>query len=423
MTRFTAWAVFSLIFLPFVLFSQPQQFSYSDRPSDLGFSMSRLDLLDGWLDKMVKEGTIPNAVTFVAKRGKIIHYKAFGFRNREQAIPLEKDDIFRIASQTKAITTVAALMLHEEGKFLLTDPVSKYIPYFANPKVLVRFDSASGTVETRPAKREITIKDLLTHTAGIPYQHPMDHIEEYKVPFFNSLEPDRLTTIIPKIAARPLLHDPGEQFTYGLNTDIVGYLVEVLSGMPLDQFFRTRIFEPIGMKDSHFYLPMEKAPRLVELYAKPAADSMLAVSDHFNNRYFPVQGAKTYYSGGAGLVSTIEDYARFCQMLLNGGEFNGKQLLSPKSVDLLFRNQIGDLRVWERNDGFSLGFEVFSEQTNYGDLASPGSIMWGGMYCSEYTIDPKENLILLVFTNVHPFAQGGEFLRRYRNLVYQSLIK
>ena len=375
------------------------------------------------MDKMVKEGIVPNAVTFVAKRGKIIHYKAFGFKNREQAIPLEKDDIFRIASQTKAITTVAALMLHEEGKFLLTDPVSKYIPYFANPKVLVRFDSASGTVETRPAKREITIKDLLTHTAGIPYQHPMDHIEEYKVPFFNSLEPDKLTTIIPKIAARPLLHDPGEQFTYGLNTDIVGYLVEMLSGMPLDQFFRTRIFEPLGMKDSHFYLPMEKAPRLVELYAKPTADSMLAVSDHFNNRYFPVQGAKTYYSGGAGLVSTIEDYARFCQMLLNGGEFNGKQLLSPKSVDLLFRNQIGDLRVWERNDGFSLGFEVFSEQTNYGDLATPGSIMWGGMYCSEYTIDPKENLILLVFTNVHPFAQGGEFLRRYRNLVYQSLIK
>lgn len=423
MTRFTAWAAFSLIFLPFVLFSQPQQFSYSDRPSDLGFSASRLDLLDLWLDKMVKEGIVPNAVTFVAKRGKIIHYKAFGFKNREQAIPLEKDDIFRIASQTKAITTVAALMLHEEGKFLLTDPVSKYIPYFANPKVLVRFDSASGTVETRPAKREITIKDLLTHTAGIPYQHPMDHIEEYKVPFFNSLEPDKLTTIIPKIAARPLLHDPGEQFTYGLNTDIVGYLVEMLSGMPLDQFFRTRIFEPLGMKDSHFYLPMEKAPRLVELYAKPTADSMLAVSDHFNNRYFPVQGAKTYYSGGAGLVSTVEDYARFCQMLLNGGEFNGKQLLSPKSVDLLFRNQIGDLRVWERNDGFSLGFEVFSEQTNYGDLATPGSIMWGGMYCSEYTIDPKENLILLVFTNVHPFAQGGEFLRRYRNLVYQSLIK
>ncbi|MBV6428644.1 MAG: hypothetical protein KIPDCIKN_03179 [Haliscomenobacter sp.] len=423
MTRFPVWAVFSLIFLPFILSAQPQQFSYSDRPSDLGFSVSRLDLLDSWLNNMVKEGVIPNAVTFVAKRGKIIHNKAYGFRNREQAIPLEKGDIFRIASQTKAITTVAALMLHEEGKFLLTDPVSKYIPYFANPKVLVRFDSVSGTVETRPAKREITIKDLLTHTAGIPYEHPMDHLEEYQAPFFNSLEPDKLTTVIPKIAARPLLHDPGERFTYGLNTDIVGYLVEILSGMPLDQFFRTRIFDPLGMKDTHFYLPMEKAPRLVELYAKPATDSMLAVSTHFNNRFFSVQGAKTYFSGGAGLVSTIEDYARFCQMLLNGGEFNGKQLLSPKSVDLLFRNQIGDLRVWERNDGFSLGFEVFSEQTNYGDLATPGSIMWGGMYCSEYTIDPKENLILLVFTNVHPFAQGGEFLRRYRNLVYQSLIK
>ncbi len=423
MTRFIAWAVFSLIACSSILHAQPQQFSYSDRPSDLGFSVSRLVLLDQWLDKMVKEGVVPNAVTFVAKRGKIIHYKAFGFKNREQNIPLKQDDIFRIASQTKAITTVAALMLHEEGKFLLSDPVSKYIPYFANPKVLIHFDSATGAVETRPAKREITIKDLLTHTAGIPYGHPMEQLEDYKAPYFNSLEPEKLSTVIPKIAARPLLHDPGERFTYGLNTDVAGYLVELLSGMSLDEFFRTRIFEPLGMKDTYFYLPMEKAPRLVELYAKPAADSALAVSDNFNNRYFPVQGAKTYYSGGAGLVSTIEDYARFCQMLLNGGEFNGKQLLSPKSVDLLFRNQIGDLRVWERNDGFSLGFEVFSDQSNYGDLATPGSIMWGGMYCSEYTIDPKENLIMLVFTNVHPFAQGSEILRRYRNLVYQSLIK
>ncbi|MFM8488745.1 MAG: serine hydrolase domain-containing protein, partial [Bacteroidota bacterium] len=162
-----------------------------------------------------------------------------------------------------------------------------------------------------------------------------------KVPYLNSLEPDKLTTVIPKIAARPLLHDPGEKFTYGLNTDVLGYIVELISGKSLDSFFAERIFSPLGMKDTHFYLPLEKAPRLVELYAKPHPDSALVLSADFANRYFPLQGARTYFSGGAGLVGPIEDYAKFCQFLLNRGEFNGKRLLSTRSVDMMFRDQIG----------------------------------------------------------------------------------
>ena len=403
------------------LSAQQQQFTFTDRPGDYGISPTRLAQLDDFIVKWVNEGKIPNAATFIAKRGRIIHYKAFGFRDLKAKTLLQRDDIFRIASQTKAITTVAILLLNEEGKLLLDDPVSRYIPYFANPSVLVSYDSVSNTLETRPANKPITIRHLLTHTAGIPYEHPLEHLPEYQVPYFNSLDSVTLSSVIPKIAARPILHDPGEQFTYGLATDVLGYIVEIVTGQSLAQFMKQRIFEPLGMTDTEFYLPKEKASRLVELYSLPSEDSTLQLSANFNNRYFPILGARKYFSGGAGLVSTIENYARFCQMLLNKGSFNGKQILSPASVDLMFRNQTGDLKIPGRNDPFSFGLEIFSERSYYGGLGSPGAAMWGGMYCSEFTIDPKENLVALVFTNIHPFVFYGEFLQKFRNMVYQSL--
>lgn len=407
-----------------VLSGQAQQLTLAEVPSEYGFSPGRLSYLDSWLESWVRDNKIPNAITFVAKRGRIVHHKAYGSQNIQQGTSLKRDDIFRIASQTKAITTVAILMLHEEGKLLFDDPISKYIPYFASPKVLVRYDSTTGSIETRPAKREITVRDLLTHTSGISYNHPMENLPEYTVPYLNSLEPDKLTTVIPKIAARPLLHDPGEQFTYGLNTDVLGYLVELLSGQPLDSFLRERIFLPLGMKDTHFYLPLEKAPRLVELYAKPHPDSALVVASSFNNRYFPLQGSKTYFSGGAGLVSTIEDYAKFCQFLLNRGEFNGKRLLGVKSVDLMFRDQIGGgLTMTNSPDTFSFGLGLFSGHSDYGDLAGPNTAWWGGAYGTEFTIDPKENLIMIIYTNMMPFPQKTEFLRKFRTLVYQALVE
>jgi CubicO group peptidase (beta-lactamase class C family) len=423
MNRSTWLPMLALLLGTLRLTGQQQQFIFTDRPADYGISPTRLALLDDFLAKWVNEGKIPNAATFIAKRGRIIHYKAFGFRDMQTKMPLERDDIFRIASQTKAITTTAILMLNEEGKLLLDDPLSKYIPYFANPSVLVSYDSVSSTLETRPATRPITIRHLLTHTAGIPYEHPLEHLSEYQVPYFNALDSITLSMVIPKIASRPLLHDPGEQFTYGLATDILGYVVEIVAGQSLASFFKQKIFEPLGMDDTHFYLSREKAIRLVELYSLPSEDSTLQVSNNFSNRYFPIQGARRYYSGGAGLVSTIENYARFCQMLLNKGEFNGKQILSPASVELMFRNQIGDLKIAGRNDPFSFGLEIFSDQSHYGGLASPGAATWEGMYCSGFTIDPEENLIALVFTNIHPFVYYGEFLQKFRNLVYQSLTK
>jgi CubicO group peptidase (beta-lactamase class C family) len=399
-----------------------QSFTKTKTAEEAGFSSERLKRLDDFMQGYIEQGLAPNALTFVAKRGKIVHSKTFGYSNLENKTPLKYDDIFRIASQSKAITTVALLTLFEEGKFLLDDPISKYIPAFKNPKVLESFDKQTLEYKTRPAKHEITVHDLLTHTAGIPYDHPLDSRPEFaKIPFFNSIEKMTLEEGINLLATRPLMADPGEQYMYGLNTDVVGRLVEVLSGVSLAECLQKRIFEPMGMKDTYFYLPDSKASRLVELYSKAKSTDILTV--HANNAYrnFATTGAKTYFSGGAGLLSTIEDYAKFCQMILNGGSFNNKQILGRKTIELMTRNHLDNLNIGARNDKFSLGFEIFGENGKYGDNASVGSLMWGGMYCSEFTIDPQEQIVALVFTNVHPYAHYADFVRKFRILAYQAL--
>jgi CubicO group peptidase (beta-lactamase class C family) len=313
------------------------------------------------------------------------------------------------------------MMLYEEGRLGLDDPVSRYLPAFKNPRVLESYDTLRGTYSTRAARSEITIRQLLTHTAGIPYEHPLQNRPEFRVPYFNSLERETLASVMSRLAARPLTANPGEQFVYGLNTDVVGYLVEVLSGQPLDTFLRQRIFEPLGMKDTHFYLPPADTGRLVELYTKPAPDKPLAVHPNEAFRRFPVAGARTYFSGGAGLVSTVEDYARFGQMLLNGGSFNGRQILGRKTLALMASNQGGDLRVWDRGDYIGFGLEITTPTGSYGDLNSVGAFGWSGMYCTEFTVDPSRDLVMLVFTNVQPYAHFYELLRKFRILVYQAL--
>jgi CubicO group peptidase (beta-lactamase class C family) len=407
------------------LLAQPAQtFSTAKTPTDAGFSADRLQRLDALLQGFVDTGIAPNAVTFVARNGKIVHHKAFGFSNVEKKTALKTDDIFRIASQSKAITTTALMTLFEEGRFMLDEPISKYIPAFKNPRVLTRYDTANaikGTFQTRPAKSEITIRQLLSHNAGIPYEHPLDQRPEFSVPFFNSVEADKLEDVVNKLAKRPLITDPGTAFVYGLNTDIIGRLVEILSGQPLDIALRERVLEPLGMNDTYFYLPTDKISRLVELYDKGDAAKPLKLNTNAAYRNSSVWGAKTYFSGGAGLVSTIDDYARFCQMMLNGGTFNSKKILSRKTVDMMLKNQIGSSEVWDRRDKFGLGFQLITPNTHYADQATPGSFTWGGMYCSEFTIDPAENLILLVFTNVQPYAHYGDFVRKFRAVVYQAL--
>lgn len=402
--------------------SQAQQaFSTAKTPEEAGFSSERLKKLDNLMQGFIDNGLAPNAVTFIAHKGKIVHFKTFGYSNLEKKTALKKDDIFRIASQSKAIVTTGLMTLFEEGKFLLEDPISKYIPAFKNPKVMESYDKQTLEYKTRPAKREITIHDLLTHTAGIPYQHPLDGRPEFKIPYFCSVENMTIEEGVNRIAARPLISEPGEQFVYGLNTDVVGRLIEVLSGMPLDKFLKERVLDPIGMKDTYFYLPENKTNRLVELYSKAKSEDKLTLNANEVYRNYAISGAKTYFSGGAGLVSTIEDYAKFCQMILNGGSFNNKQILGRKTVELISRNHINNLHVWERADQFGLGYQIFTENGHYGDNASVGALMWGGMYCSEYTIDPKEEVIALVFTNIEPYAHYGDFVRKFRIVAFQAL--
>lgn len=407
----------------------PQTFTPAKSAADAGFSADRLKRLDTWLQSLIDQDIAPNAVTFVAHKGKVVHYKAFGYSNLAKKTPLKRDDLYRIASQSKAITTTTLMTLFEEEKFLLDDPISNYIPAFKNPKVLVRYDKKDpigGTYETRPAKGEITIRQLLSHNAGIPYEHPLDGRPEFKVPFFNSTAPDKLEDAINKLAKRPLLRDPGTDstgagFTYGLNTDIIGRLIEVLTGKPLDVAMRERVLEPLGMTDTYFYLPDHKASRLVELYEKSSMDKPLTLHTNEAYRNSSISGAKTYFSGGAGLISSIEDYAKLCQMFMNGGTFNSRRILGRKTVEMMLRNQIGAAEVWDRKDKFGLGFQLITENSHYGDQATPGSFTWGGMYCSEFTIDPKEELILLIYTNVQPYAYYSDFVKKFRIAVYQAL--
>ncbi|HMF72356.1 MAG TPA: serine hydrolase domain-containing protein, partial [Flavitalea sp.] len=318
-------------------------------PSAAGYSKERLQRIDQTIQEYVDKKWIAGATAIIVHDGKIVYYKGIGHDDIEKKTPLKRDAIFRIASQTKAITSTAVMILYEEGKFLLDDPISKYIPEFAKPKVLDKFNEGDSSYTTVPAKREITIRDLLTHTSGIDYaeigsKNMKAIYAKAGIPSGLDAKDKTLGAEIRKLGSLPLVHQPGEKFTYGLNTDVLGYLVEVSSGMTLSEFFAKRIFEPLGMKDSYFYLPPSKFNRLATLYTEDSLKHLAKVAESVNSirlNYPKTNG--TYYSGGAGLSSTMYDYAIFMQMFLNGGEYNGKQILSGNSVRIMTMNQIGDL--------------------------------------------------------------------------------
>ena len=399
----------------------PQRFTTSPAEG-ASFSRERLQRLDAFLQRMIEDKLAPNVVTFVAHKGKVVHHKSFGYSDIVKKKPLKKDDIFRLASQSKAITSTALMILFEEGKFLLEDPISKYIPAFKNPQVLETYDKDTYKYTTHPAKSEITIRHLLTHTAGIPYGNPLPgHPKFSTLEFLPSISDQTLAQVIPLLGQRPLVADPGEKFIYGPNTDIVGHLIEILSGLNLADFLQKRIFEPLGMNDTYFFLPAAKAERLVELYSLENPGDPLSLHQVAAYRSYPLSKNRTLFLGGSGLVGTIEDYAKFCQMILNGGSFNGKQILSKKTLALMNQNQIGELEVWDRKDKFGLAYQIITDKSQYADLASEGSLTWGGMFSTEYTIDPKEELILLIYTNVDPYLYERELERKFRILVYQAL--
>ncbi len=395
-----------------------------------GFSPERLARLDRAMDDWVKRGWMPGCVALVIRDGHIAYLRAAGFDDLETRTPLRTDAIFRIASQTKAVTSVAIMILMEEGRLLLDDPVSKHLPAYRGQQVLATFNAADGSYTTVPAKREITIRDLLTHTSGLGYA--LIGSREAKTLYAKASIPvgigvpdgDTLLAAMNRLAQIPLMHQPGERWTYGLNTDLLGCLVEQISGQTLDAFFRERIFDPLEMRDTSFRVPDAKANRLVQLY-RETPDGKLekhpgrVLGDRTLSANYPLED-HTYFSGGAGLSSTIQDYGRFLQMLLNGGTLGGRRILSASSVRLMTTHQIGAISFNAAGDEFGLGFAIVSPRSAHRNPSSVGTFSWGGAFATSYWVDPKERMVFLLFRQVQPTTRG-EAIELFRNLVYQAI--
>ena len=390
----------------------------------VGFSPERLKRIDDAMNDWVKQGWMNGAVGMIIRDGKIVYYKAAGYNDIDAKTPLPKDDIFRIASQTKAITSVAVMMLYEEGKFLLDDPVSKYIPSFTHEQVLDKFNETDSSYTTVPAKRDVTIRDLLTHTSGIDYAQ-IGSKEAKAIYAKNNITAgldvhnDKLSDAMNRLGSLPLLHQPGEKWTYGLNIDLLGDLIEIWSGMTLDEFFHKRIFEPLGMNDSYFNVPKEKENRLVNLYQEDSLGHLIKQSGEALgvDVNYPLR-TKTYFSGGGGLSSTIYDYAIFLQMLLNGGEYNGKRLLSRNTVRIMTMNQIGDIDFG--NNKFGLGFAIVTEKSSGESPSQAGTFSWGGAFSTSYWVDPKEKMIVQFYRQLWGTTHG-DLAEKFKVLAYSAL--
>ena len=396
------------------------------KPETVGFSPERLRRIDGNINDWIKDGRLNGCAALIIRNGKIIYNKAFGYDDMEKIKPIRTDNIFRIASQTKAITSTAILMLYEEGKFLLDDAVSRYIPEFAKQQVLDKFNPADSSYTTVPAKTEITIRQLLTHTSGIGYaqigsKEANAIFSKANITAGIGVEKGRmLADDMKKLGKIPLMHQPGEKFTYGLNTDLLGYLVEVISGMRLDEFFRKKIFEPLGMNDTYFYLPAAKQNRLVSFFEevdKKLVKRTLVQEGWKVDADYP-NGEGTYLSGGGGLSSTMLDYAIFLQMILNGGEYNDKRILSRNTVRMMTMNQIGDVNFG--NNKFGLGFQITTEKGSSILPTPEGVFEWGGAFATTYWTDPKEHLIGIFYRQLYK-STIGEIGNKFKVLVYQAL--
>ncbi len=371
--------------------------------------------MDQIVQQYIDSQWMAGATLLVAQDGKIIYHQAMGVSNLKTKKKMRMDNIFRIASQTKAITSAALMILFDEGRLLLDDPVSKYIPAFAETKVLNQFNEKDSGYTTVPLKTPITIRHLLTHTSGIGYAQigsPAYSILAAKAGVIAGLGVPgySLADQVNRIATLPLEHQPGERFTYGLNLDVLGYLIEVVSGRPLDAFMRERIFEPLGMNDTWFYLPNRLQNRLVSLITIDSTTGRLKNAPEFLDfggfafdTDYPLRKGK-FFAGGAGLVSTAYDYALFMQMILNGGTYNGRRILSKNAVQLMTMNQIGSVMMGENK--FGLGFGIVTAEGAAKLGKGEGSLEWGGAFSSSYWIDPKRKLVAQLFINQMPMEHG-----------------
>lgn len=407
--------------------SQPKP----NRPEDAGFSSERLARITKFFQGDIDNGTIPGVTLLVTREGKLVYFQALGYQDREKSIPMKPDAIFRIASMTKPIASVAVMMLAEEGKIDLLAPVSQYLPEFKDVKVGVeKIDPSTGkpALTLEDPQRQMTVQDLLRHTSGLvygPFGTSLVHQAYNKTNLFDNNQ--TLAEFVTKLSKLPLAHQPGKVWEYGMSTDVLGRIVEVVSGMPFDRFVEDHITNPLGMHDTVFYLSSAQVPRLAELQVDPATGKRPGAS----NIEDLTKEKQKWFSGGGGLLSTVSDYARFCQMLLNGGELNGVRLLAPKTIAVMTSDQLppGVLRSGfedvaptpEMGQSFGLGFAVRTD-VGYNPLSgSVGVYGWGGAYGTVFWIDPQAKMFAVMMVQM-PFPQSGHYRRAFRELVYGALL-
>lgn len=389
-----------------------------------GVNYERLTQIDTILKHYEDKNWLVGDVVIIVKDNQVVYYKGHGYSNLSIKNPMKADAIFRIMSQTKAITSFAIMQLLEQGKLVLDQPISDFIPEFKNPKLIKSFNSSDSSYTTTPAKRAITFRDLLTHTSGIGY--PASGSDTMRAIYAKNNIPSGLgyftentLSKIKELAALPLKHSPGTKYIYGLSTDVLGCLIEIISGESLETYFQKHIFEPLGMKDTYFNVPATKASRLPTVYTEDENNHIIEWSPTFRNidPKYPLF-KKTSFSGGSGLSSTAFDYSIFLQMLLNDGRYNNKQLLGSRTVKLMLSPQLGDNVFGDNN--FCLGFELTSKKSANLKMQNEGSFSWGGFYGSYYWADPKEKLICVILTQHTPNSHK-DFVDKITNIIYGSL--
>ena len=399
------------------------------KPELDGFSSARLHSIDSLFNSYTKDHQIAGVCAIVARHGHNDYWSASGYSDIKAGKLLQRTDMFRIASQTKAITCVAILILYQEGKLLLDDPISKYIPEFKNPIVLKTFNAKDSSYTTEPAKREVTIHDLLTHTSGISYRaigttEAKAIYSKAGIPAGFETRHIKLADKMRLLAKLPLMQQPGTGYTYGLNMDVLGDIIEIVSHQTLNDFFRERIFRPLGMNDTYFYVPVDKQARVSKVFmTTPKGETVENTANDTTgeiNVNYPFTKNGSYFSGGAGLTSTAYDYALFLQMVQNGGILNGKRILSPNILHLMRINQIGDIGIWYTSNKIGFSFEVVTDK---GAAEAPwhvGTNIGGGYWGSSYWADPVSDLVVVIWTQ-HGSFYSGDMLNKFKAMVYGAL--
>jgi CubicO group peptidase (beta-lactamase class C family) len=423
MKRFAVSSFVAVVFLTHSIVQS--QGLPSATPEDVGMSSARLLKIDDFVGRHIDAHHFAGAVTLVARHGQVVQFKAYGMQDIEGGVPMSKDSIFRFFSMTKPITSVAVMMLFEEGRFLLNDPVSKYLPEFKGLEVSVEeIDEVTGetVVKTVPADREVSIRDLLRHTSGLTYGFwGTSSVDKMYVEQGVLAKDGTIQETVAKLGRIPLKHQPGTVWEYSVSTDVLGRFVEVVSGQPFNEFLEERIFTPLGMTDTGFFVPQEDADRLTTVYTPNKDNTAITPQDPGRSRDYTKP--TTYFSGGGGLVSTAADYVRFAQMLLNGGELDDVRILGPETVELMTQDHLGDIPIWDDvgSYGFGLGFAVNPDRGDSGSIVSEGTFWWGGMAHTTFWVDPQEEIIGIFLIQILPRAPEA-YRELFKPVVYQAVI-